>query len=590
MALDGIVLATLVEELKDTLVGGRIDKIYQIEKDELLVSVRNNGSAYKLLLTANSSYPRLHLSTLAKNNEAQPPMFCMMLRKHLGGGKILDIIQPDMERIVELHIEATNELGDKECKRLIIEIMGRHSNIILTKADGTILDSIKHISLDKSSVREILPNRTYVRPPSQNKHNPLDENLPHFIETLKGKDLPLFKALYMSYNGLSPAVSHSICLAAHLDDDTLASTFSESDLTTLYNVFHDLMGRIHSNEISPRIYLDEQELPMDFYTLPLQLYTNYNSKSFDTISRMLEYYYFEKSTRFNVSQKTADIKKLVHNFLERNVRKQQIQEKALDEAANKELYKIYGELLTAYAHSIPEGSESFTTMNYYEEPYEDITIPLSPRKSPIQNAQGYFKLYNKAKRTEIAATEQLAIIEEDIAYLQSVLLSLDFLETKEDIEELREELVTMGYLKKRKGNNKRKQNKKTLPFLQFKASSGQMIYVGKNNYQNDELTMKFAKSNDMWLHIKAGPGSHVIIRSEGTEGFTDETLLEAATLAAYYSSGKQSSQVPIDYTLKKFVKKVPNAKPGMVIYTQFKTLYVTPTESFIKKLTLPESK
>lgn len=590
MALDGIVLATLVEELKSTLVGGRIDKLYQIEKDELLLSVRNNSNAYKLLLTANSSYPRLHLSTLSKNNEAQPPMFCMMLRKHLGGGKVLDIIQPDMERIVELHIEATNELGDKERKRLIIEIMGRHSNIILTKADGTILDSIKHISLDKSSVREVLPNRTYVRPPSQNKRSPLHESATDFINTLSEKELPIFKALYMSYNGLSPAVSHSICLAADVCDDTLANTLTEASLHKLYDVFHSLMLKLHSHEVTPLIYLDEQELPMDFYTLPLRIYAHYKQQAFDTISEMLEYYYFEKSTRFNVSQKTADIKKLVHNFLERNVRKKQIQEKALEEAANKDLYKIYGELLTAYAHSIPEGSESFTTMNYYEEPYEDITIPLNPRKSPIQNAQGYFKLYNKAKRTEIAAKEQLAIIEEDITYLQSVLLSLDFLETKEDIAELREELVAMGYLKKRKGNMKRKQNKKVLPFLQFKSSSGQLIYVGKNNYQNDELTMKFAKANDMWLHIKAGPGSHVIIRAEGQEDFSDETLLEAATLAAYYSSGKQSSQVPIDYTLKKFVKKVPGAKPGMVIYTQFKTLYVTPTESFIKKLTMEDNK
>ena len=590
MAFDGIVLATLVQELKDTLVGGRIDKIYQIEKDELLLSVRNNSSAYKLLLAANSSYPRLHLSTLSKNNELQPPMFCMMLRKHLGGGRILDIVQPDFERIVELHIEATNELGDKENKRLIIEIMGRHSNIILTKADGTILDSIKHISLDKSSVREVLPNRTYVRPPSQNKRNPLHENVADFLKTLKEKELPTFKALYMSYNGLSPVVSHSICLASGVCDDSLANTLSNDDLMKLYTVFHNLMEKLHTNNFSPCIYLDEQELPMDFYTLPLSIYAPYKKQNFETISEMLEYYYFEKNTRFNVSQKTADIKKLVHNFLERNVRKKQIQEKALDEAANKELYKIYGELLTAYAHSITEGSESFTTMNYYAEPYEDITIPLNPRKSAIQNAQAYFKLYNKAKRTEIAATEQLAIIEEDIAYLQSVLLSLDFLETKEDIAELREELVEMGYLKKRKGNNKRKQNKKTVPFLQFKASSGQLIYVGKNNYQNDELTMKFAKANDMWLHIKAGPGSHVIIRAEGQEGFSDETLLEAATLAAYYSSGKQSSQVPIDYTLKKFVKTVPGAKPAMVIYTQFKTLYVTPTESFIKKLTLEEKK
>ena len=586
MALDGIVLASLVQELKTTLIGGRIDKIYQIEKDELLISVRNQGSAYKLLLTANSNYPRLHLSELAKNSALEPPMFCMMLRKHLGGGKIIDIIQPDFERIVELHIEATNELGDKENKCLIIEIMGRHSNIILTKADGTILDSIKHISLAQSSVREVLPNRTYTRPPSQNKLNPLSAQKHTFIESIQGKDLPIFKALYMSYNGLSPVASHSLCMASGVDSETPTHQLTPNDLDKLFEAFTVLMDKLRHHEISPCIYLDDNALPLDFYTLPLCIYAHHQVETFTSISAMLEYYYFEKSTRFNVSQKTADIKKLIQNFLDRNVRKKQIQEKALDEAMHKDLYKIYGELLTAYAHQVPPHSESFTTMNYYEEPYEDITIPLNPRKTPIQNAQHYFKLYNKAKRTEIAATEQLVIIEEDLHYLQSVLLSLDFLETKEDIEELRAELVEMGYLKKRKNMQKRKTNKKTLPFMQFKASSGHLIYVGKNNYQNDELTMKFAKGNDMWLHIKSGPGSHVIIKADGLEEFPDETLLEAATLAAYYSSGKQSSGVPIDYTLKKFVKKVPNAKPGMVIYTQFKTIYVTPTEHIIKKLSL----
>ena len=346
------------------------------------------------------------------------------------------------------------------------------------------------------------------------------------------------------------------------------------------------MHQLHTGDFSPTIYLDDNGLPLDFYTLPLMIYSTHPKQAFTTISEMLEYYYFEKSTRFNVAQKTADIKKLIHNFLERNVRKKHIQEKALEESAHKELYKIYGELLTAYAHQVPVQSESFTTMNYYEEPYEDITIPLNPRKTAIQNAQNYFKLYNKAKRTEIAAKEQLTVIEEDLAYLQSVLLSLDFLETKEDIAQLRAELIEMGYLKKRKGTSKNKQNKKVLPYMQFKASSGHIIYVGKNNYQNDELTMKFAKGNDMWLHIKSGPGSHVIIKAEDQEGFSEQTLLEAATLAAYYSSGKQSSGVPIDYTLKKYVKKVPNAKPGMVIYTNFKTLYVTPTEAFVKTLML----
>ncbi|MBP3889419.1 MAG: NFACT family protein [Cellulosilyticum sp.] len=584
MALDGLVLANVVHELQTSLVGGRIDKIYQTEKEDILITMRNQGNSYKLLLTANSNYPRLHLSTLTKNNNQEPPMFCMLLRKHLGGGKLLEITQPDMERIVCLSIEATNELGDKEIKQLVIEIMGRHSNIILMKQDGTIIDSIKHISLDKSSVREVLPNRTYIRPPSGDKLNPLTVDETTFIQKIQTKELPLFKALYTSFNGLSPVFAQNLCCESHLDSSLVASTLSTGLLGNLFASFNSELKKVKEAHFSPTLYLDEKELPSDFYCFNLVNLESLEHKHFDSMSALLEHFYFERSTHFNVSQKTGDIKKLLHTFLDRSVRKKQIQEKALEEAAHKDLYKIYGELITAYAFQVDTGSTSFTTLNYYEEPYEEITIPLESHLSAIENAQAYYKLYTKAKRTELAAKEQLDIIEEDIKYLQSVLLSLDLLETKEDIDELRSELIEMGYLKKRKGVQKGKSNKKELPYLHFKSTEGHDIYVGKNNYQNDSLTMKFAKPNDLWLHIKDGPGSHVIIKSIDGTPISEEITLEGAMLAAYYSSGKMSSHVPIDYTYKKYVKKIPNAKPGMVIYTNFKTLYVTPTESFVKKL------
>ena len=584
MALDGLVLNQLVRELHHELVGGRIDKIYQIEKEDILISMRNQGSTYKLLLTANSNYPRIHLTTLAKNNNGEPPMFCMLLRKHLGGGKLLGITQPDMERIVCLSIEATNELGDKEIKKLVIEIMGRHSNIILMKEDGTIIDSIKHITLDKSSVREILPNRTYKRPPSGDKLNPLAIDASLFKTHITVKELPIFKALYMSFNGLSPLIAQDICTLSHVESDLIASNLSDTQIANLFAAFDKVMNQIRSGHTQPTLYLDEKELPYDFYAFELTNFKSLNKKTYPSLSELLEHFYFERSTHFNVAQKTADIKKLLHTFLERSVRKKQIQEKALEEASQKDLYKIYGELLTAYAFQVESGASSFTTLNYYEEPYTEITISLDAKLSPIENAQAYYKLYNKSKRTELAAKEQLQIIEEDIAYLQSVLLSLDLLETREDIAELRTELVEMGYLKKRKGLTKNKSNKKDLPFLHFTSSKGHDIYVGKNNYQNDALTMKFAKPNDLWLHIKDGPGSHVIIKNQEDTPISDEIIYEAAMLAAYHSSGKMSSHVAIDYTYKRYVKKVPNAKPGMVIYTNFKTLYVTPTESFVKKL------
>ena len=584
MALDGLVLANVVHELKTNLIGGRIDKIYQTEKEDILITMRNQGTTYKLLLTANSNYPRLHLSTLTKNNNQEPPMFCMLLRKHLGGGKLLEIVQPDMERIVCLSFETTNELGDKEIKQLVIEIMGRHSNIILMRQDGTIIDSIKHISLDKSSVREVLPNRTYVRPPSGDKLNPLDVDAQTFITQVQNKEMPLFKALYTSFNGLSPAFAQSLCLESNLDSAYLSHILSNDELNKLFTAFSSALKKVKNSQFEPTLYLDEKEIPSDFYCFKLANFETLNQKTFESVSSLLEYFYFERSTHFNVSQKTGDIKKLLHTFLDRSVRKKQIQEKALEEADHKDLYKIYGELITAYAFQVEPGSTSFTTLNYYEEPYEEITIPLDPSLTAIENAQAYYKLYTKAKRTELAAKQQLEIIEEDIKYLQSVLLSLDLLETKEDIDELRSELIEMGYLKKRKGVQKGKSSKKALPFLHFKSTEGHDIYVGKNNYQNDALTMKFAKPNDLWLHIKDGPGSHVIIKSIDGAPISEEITLEGAMLAAYHSSGKMSSHVPIDYTYKKYVKKVPNAKPGMVIYTNFKTLYVTPTESLVKQL------
>lgn len=585
MALDGIVLSSIVSELNTALIGGRIDKIYQPEKDALLISVRNNRLASKVLLTANSSYPRIHLSELVKNASGEPPMFCMLLRKHILGGRIIALSQPNFERIVEITLEATNELGDKEIKKLIIEIMGRHSNIILTKEDNTIIDSIKHVSSDKSSLREVLPGRNYVYPTNQVKENPIKTTREIFDASLLPLTVPTFKAIYTCYSGLSPIIANEICHRSHIDPDKSYSELTQTEQTCIFENFTTIMETVKKDAFSPMLYLDTQHLPSEFYALPLELFNNSESKSFDSISQLIEYYYHEKSTRFVVSQKTSDIKKLVNNFLDRTLRKKAIQEKAIEESHDKEIFKMYGELLTAYSYAVPENAKTYTTTNYYAEPCEEITIPLDETRSAIQNAQHYFKLYNKAKRTVAAATAQLVHIEEDINYLNSVLISLDLLETEEDINGLRDELTEMGYLKKRKAS-KKKLPKNPMPYMQFKSSSGMLIYVGKNNYQNDSLTMKFAKNQDLWLHIKDGPGSHVIVKSEDGGEVDDITLIDAAMLAAYYSKGKFSSNVSIAYTQCKNVKKIPNAKPGMVIYNNFNTIYVTPDEAYIKSLAL----
>ncbi|MEG0845542.1 MAG: NFACT RNA binding domain-containing protein, partial [Niameybacter sp.] len=571
MALDGIVVSHIVSELSQALVGGRIDKIYQPEKDELLISVRNQKDSYKLFLTAQSNYPRIHLTTRVKNTSNTPPMFCMLLRKHLSSGKILNVSQPGYERIVQIDIEAMNELGDRENKRLIIEMMGRHSNIILTKADGTIIDSIKHISAMQSSMRELLPGRAYFYPNNQTKQNPKDLVKDSFIQHLNTLEMPLFKALYTTYQGFSPMISHALCLQARIQDETLCNLLSPEDIEKLYYVMRDFMNGVQARAYVPTLFLDETDHAVDFYSFPLAL-SFPKGESYNSLSELLEFFYFDQSTRSVVSQKTSDIKKLLLNFIDRNVRKKAIQEKAIETSEDAEIYKIYGELLTAYSFQVPAGAKTFETANYYSENYEMIEIPLNANLSAIENAQKYFKHYNKAKRTLIAAHDQLEHINEELEYLHSVLVSLDFLQTQADIDGLRLELVEMGYLKKRKAA-KGKPPKNAMPYMQFESSAGETIYVGKNNYQNDELTMKFAKITDLWLHIKDGPGSHVIIKLNPGEAPSDVTLIEAAMLAAYFSKAKQSSNVAIDYTYRKKVKKEPKAKPGMVIYTNFKKVY-----------------
>ncbi|OOB79045.1 MAG: hypothetical protein ATN34_03090 [Epulopiscium sp. Nele67-Bin002] len=581
--MDGIILSNIIHELKLQLIGGKIEKIYQPQKEELLVTIRNNRKNYKLLLNANSQYPRLHLTNLSKNESNTPPMFCMLLRKHLIGGKIVDITQPNFERIAQFYIEAKNELGDKEDKVLILEIMGRHSNLILTKENGTILDSIKHISFDKSQVRQILPNNMYVYPPNQSKLNPLLTTREEFLSAIPAKSSQIYKRLYETYNGLSPLVTNEICAQANIEQNKAADTLTSDELASLYNCFNGIITNVKDSNYTPIVYHENGNQPIAYYMCELKTHGMYDNTEFANMSEVIEHVTHNKNQRFNISQKTADIKKMIMTFIDRAVRKQALQQKALDSSDKSELYKIYGELITSYSYEINAGDTEFKCINYYSEQQEEIVIPLNKDKTPIENAQTYFKQYTKLKRTAVAAAEQLDIIKEDLDYLNSVLVSLDMLESETDIMELRQELVDMGYLKKRaKVAKKAVKNQK--PYLHFKTTSALDIYVGKNNFQNDALTMKFAKPNDIWLHIKDGPGSHVIIKVPHQHEITEQDLYEGAMLAAYYSSAKQSSHVPIDYTAKKNVKKIPNAKPGMVIYNNFKTISVTPTEVLVRSL------
>lgn len=582
MALDGIVLSNIVSDFKNSLIGGRIDKIYQTEKDEIILNVRSQGVNYKVLLTAHSSYPRIHFTTQVKDNPTTPPMFCMLLRKHISGGRITDIIQPDFERIVEIHIESTNELGDLVTKRLIIEIMGRHSNIMLVNFDNNILDSIKHISRMQSSVREVLPGRKYVLPPSHNKINPLLRTFHSFADSLSMDDtMPIYKKLYTLYSGMSPLIAKEICYRAQIEYSILSNTLNDSQIKKLYNELDLIYSNIENQNYTPTMYVDENNKIISFSSVHLHSFDEALKKEFENISDLLEAFYFDQSESSRVNQKTYELRKLLQTHKERAIRKKEIQLHALEEVGQREEYKIWGELLTANAYSVPKQLNAFTTINYYDPDMSEITIPLDPQKNIIQNAQHYFKLYNKAKRTELAAKEQLKIIEEELIYLESLIATLDTLQNDNDITEFRQELVAGGYVKAKRitRGNKISRSKP----LHYISDDGFDIYVGKNNTQNDHLTLRTANSHDLWFHTKDIPGSHVIVVTNSKDT-PENTILQAAQLAAYYSKAKTSSNVPVDYTIRKNVKKPNGAKPGMVIYENNKTLYVTPDESIIKNI------
>lgn len=585
MALDGIVVSNIIYELKEKLLGGRIDKIYQPLADEILFSVRSIGSNFKVLASANPSHPRIHITQIQKENPMSAPMFCMVLRKYIAGGKIVSISQPNFERIVCLEIESMNEMGDKTVKKLIIEIMGKHSNVILIDENNKILDSIKRISHDKSSVREVLPAKNYQFPPSQNKKNPLDLEYHSFISLAHIQEgLKLQNFLYQTYTGISPIMASEICFRANLDASLYCAQLDSTKETTLFSAFEKIIDEIKCCNYEPEIiYEKDSNKIIEFSSFPMSLYQEYKKVSYDSISLLLEVFYSEKDAMYHIQQKSHDMRKLILSNIERCVKKKEIQIKTKKETQNKDAWKIKGELITANIHAIKKGISSFQTVNFYEPELPEIEITLNATKTPAENAQHYFNKYNKAKRTLAALEIQQKQNDEELHYLESILNSLESAKEEADIEEIRLELINAGYMKNKHGKKKPQKQKKSKP-MHYLSSDGYDIYVGKSNIQNDELTLHFADSTDIWLHTKEIAGSHVIISTKGTGIISDTALLEAAHLAAYHSKGKNGSNVAVDYTLRKNVKKPSGAKPGMVIYEQNKTIYITPNVEFISSL------
>ena len=578
MAFDGIVIANLAHDIKSRLEGGKINKIAQPEKDELLFTIKNNRETYRLSISASASLPLIYFTDTNKPSPLTAPNFCMLLRKHIGTGRIVKVSQPGLERILEFEIEHLDELGDLQKKRLIVELMGKHSNIIFCKEDGTILDSIKHISAQVSSVREVLPGRMYFIPHTVDKADPLTVTEEEFQTLLRSAPMPVQKALYQKLTGISPLIGTELCHLASLEGEKPASELSENELTHLYRMFSLMMEDVKEGRFFPNI-IYENGAPAEFASVPLTCFegAGYESRPSSSISSLLETYYAEKSVITRIRQKSVDLRRIVQTALERNYKKYDLQLKQLKDTEKRDRYRVYGELLNAYGYELSGGEKELLCLDYYSG--KEVKIPLDPQLSAQENSQKYYARYNKLKRTCEALETLTAETKQEIDHLESISAALDIAVREEDLVQIKEELMEFGFIKKHPFGSKKP--KITSRPYHYRSTDGFDIYVGKNNYQNEEVTFKIANGNDWWFHAKGIPGSHVVVRTEGKE-LPDRVFEEAGSLAAWYSKGRSNEKVEIDYIQRKHVKKAAGGAPGFVIYHTNYSLMAAP------KLELPE--
>ncbi|MBM6742924.1 NFACT family protein [Drancourtella massiliensis] len=577
MALDGITIANIVKEMRDALLGGRIAKIAQPEADELLLTVKAPSGQRRLYISASASLPLVYLTDENKPSPFTAPNFCMLLRKHIANGRIVSITQPSLERIIVLGIEHLDELGDLCRKKLVIEIMGKHSNVIFCDEDDRIIDSIKHVPAQMSSVREVLPGRTYFIPDTMHKADPLTISESDFAALLRQKPSALSKALYTSLTGISPVVAEEICFLAGLDSALPPSELSDDLMTHLYRQFSLFLDQVREEDFHPAIYYRNNE-PQEFASVPLTHLEGCARQEFDTISQVLSSYYAVKNRITRIRQKSADLRHIVQTALERNRKKYDLQARQLKDTDKRETYKVYGELLQTYGYQAEPEAKELEALNYYTN--EMIRIPLDPTKTPLENAKRYFEKYNKMKRTYEALSHLIVETRDEISYLESVSNALDIARTEDDLAQVKEELTQSGYVRRK--FTKRKEKFKSMP-LHYISSDGYDMYVGKNNFQNEELTFSFASGNDWWFHAKKVPGSHVIVKSQG-EDMPDRVFEEAGKLAAFYSKNNGSEKVEVDYVEKKHVKKVKGQKPGFVIYHTNYSLIADTDISMLKEV------
>lgn len=567
MAFDGLFTRAITHEIENSLYTGRISKIYQPSKYEILLHIRANGKNQKLILSSHPTYARMHLTNQNYDSPAIPPMFCMLLRKHLEGGFIEKIEQIDLERIIQITVRSRNEIGDESLKTLVIEIMGRHSNIILldTKTN-VILDSLKHVSLAVNRHRTVYAGAEYVAPPAQHKINPLQiETADDFIRPLDFLSGNMDKQLVGAFMGISPLFAKEVVKKAGMvNEKALSEAFFSIQTPLLSHAYTPAMITAKGKEF--------------FYLFPLT-HLQGEEKTFSSVSELLDRFFFGKAERDRVKQQAHDLERFMQNEKNKNEKKLIKLEKTLQDAGKADKYQLFGELLTANMYALKKGDKDIEVVNYYDENSGTVKITLDPLKTPSDNAQRYFQKYQKAKNSVVIVEEQIEKTNEEILYFDSLLQQMEAASSK-DIEEIREELAEEGYVRNRKKKNTKK--KPTKPVLdKYLASDGTEIFVGKNNKQNDYLTTKFARRDEIWLHTKDIPGSHVVIRSLEP---AEETLLEAAKIAAYYSKAKESSSVPVDFTKIRHVKKPSGAKLGFVTYDNQQTVYVTPDADIVMKL------
>lgn len=580
MAFDGIVISNLTYELNTNLVGGRISKISMPEDNELIFTIKNNAKTYRLLVSASASLPLVYLTDVNKPAPKVAPAFLMLLRKYIGTAKINNIFQMGLERILCFELEHLNELGDLSHKRMYIEIMGKHSNIIFTDENNKIIDSIKRISANMSSLREVLPGREYFLPEELKKKDLLNTELEEFIEILKSKEYPLSKSIYMNFAGISPLIAEEIILRASLPSQAPSTSLGELEYTHLFHTIQNLLEDINTHNFTPNIIYKGEEA-IEFSSISLYSYEGkeYKKESFDSVSKMLYDFYSSREAFVLNRQKSSDLRRIVNTALERASKKYDLQEKQLQDADKKDIYRVYGDLLNTYGYSLKGGESSFTTENFYDD-NKEITIPLDKNKSAKENAKKYYDKYAKLSRTTKALSEEILKTKNDMEHLQSIQTALEVSSDDESLSQIRQELVDFGYIKKHSSAKKQKITSHPYHYI---SSDGYDIYVGKNNYQNEELTFKVATGNDWWFHAKGIPGSHVILKSNNEEELPDRAYEEAAALAAFYSKAKDADKVEVDYIQKKNIKKVAGAAPGFVIYHSNWSMVATPKANLQQK-------